>query len=111
MQGRFGSWQQARCSPGRTAPLRRPRCRTGLITLISASHCAYRRLLPVAGHCGDGGDEAGQCNEQPRELYEQSPDLRGETTQEGHGPDQGADAGLRLAHAPTMVHHHRATVE
>jgi hypothetical protein len=56
----------------------------------------------MANHRGGYGQEAGQRNEQPRELNEQPRDLRGETTQQSHGPDQGTDARLPLGHA---LHH------
>jgi hypothetical protein len=38
-------------------------------------NCINRHLQPVAGHRSDGGDEAGQCNEQPSDLDEQPSDL------------------------------------
>jgi hypothetical protein len=74
---------------------------------------AYRQLQPVASHRGDDGDEASQCNEQPGDLDEQSPDLRGETTQEGHGPIRARirDLGFGLVMPSTMAHHYHATVE
>ena len=81
-------------------------------TLI-AQPCTYRRLQPVASDCGDGGDEAGQCKEQPRELYKQSPEFCGRQRQSATVPIRARmrDFDLGLVMPFTMWHHHHATVE
>ena len=65
---------------------------------------AYRQLQPVASHRGDGADEASQCNQQPG-ISMSTPELRGETTQEGHGSDQGGSGHDIQREQPELVLH------